>query len=238
MTGLMGRVEIIRRNTIKTCLEKSDDRSSSALLQIQIESAFMRVREFTIVLAVLILASAWGCRPTGGSHGTPEAPIVQPPEGWRIAHIQHRGDLIREVFAPKKKTYEQKMWLVQTRDPKILSKSQDELWSMHLPIFICQHKDRIVLKNDYADILFVEKDSMCYGRPYRLTITRIARGRSAVSAFVYRADLVDLPPDDQDFIIKTMTSAPLPTDAIAPGQGGSVANGSSPAPAANPTPAH
>jgi hypothetical protein len=138
-------------------------------------------------------------------------------------------------FSPKRKTYQQRLWLVQTRDPKIVSKSSDELLAMYRPVFLCQHKDVTVLKSDYGDLLFTEKDSNCYGRLYRLTMGRIAHGRSAVSAFLYRADQLDLPPGDQDFIIKTMTSAPLPTDAVAPEQSPAATTGSNPAPAAKST---
>jgi hypothetical protein len=184
----------------------------SAPLRIQLEFGAMRVREIKFVIVGLMLVAAFGCRPKPPS---PEERIPVPlPAGWRVGQIRNiHGGRFRVGFLPKKKTYRERLWIEQIRDPKILSKSSDELLQMILPVFICKEKNLNFLKREYGDTLFEEKDSICYGKPYRLTLARIARGRSVVSFYAYRADQLELPPGDRDFILKTLSSAPFPTDA-------------------------
>ena len=80
---------------------------------------------------------------------------------------------------------------------------------MFRPIFICRDKDLNVLKKDPNEILFEEKDSLCYGRRFRNTIARLVKGQNSVSFYAYRADL-ELPPEGRrDFILKALTSVPL-----------------------------
>lgn len=175
-----------------------------------------------------------GCRSSATAPAPEERPPVEPPPGWRIGRLDTRNNMYRATFVPKQRTYQEKLWVAIARNPPYLAKSTDELFDVFKPIFICQNKDVKFLKKEYGDIIFEEKDSDCYGRRYRLTIGRIARGHSTVSFYGYRADQLELPAGDRDFVIKALSSAPLEVIAAADTASSplppSVAPGASPKP--------
>jgi len=141
------------------------------------------------------------------------------------------GDRYGETFLPKHRVIFERMWLSISSKPTFVSKSIDELVQMVRPIFICQSKDMKVLSEDPNEAVFEEQDNFCYGRGYRHTIARIVKGKSTVSVYLYRADVKELPEGRRDFVLKTMTSAPL-DKAPLPTQ--SVAANSAPSAAASP----
>jgi len=117
------------------------------------------------------------------------------------------------------------MWIEILRQPEFQSKSIDQLMEIFRPHFTCQTDDLDVIKKTPTEIVFEEKHSACYGRPFRLTLGRITRGRAGVSFYAYRADRLNLPQGHRDFILNALTSAPL--DARGPAQPGNSASGAS-----------
>ena len=161
------------------------------------------------MLVGILCIGLLGCHPP--KPAAPERAPVTPPPGWRMARQQARRNGYSATFVPKQRTSQEKMWLTIVRKPEILSKSPDELLKDFQPHFICQFRDLNVLKKDHNDILFEERDSVCYGQKYRYTIGRITKGKASVSFYAYRADLQELPEGRRDFALKAISSAPLDT---------------------------
>jgi len=136
------------------------------------------------------------------------------------------------TFLPKQRTIQERMWIQILRQPEFQSKSIDQLLEILRPHFICKSDDLTVFKKTPTEIVFEEKHSFCYGRPYRLSVGRITRGRGSVSYYAYRADRVDLPQPHVDFILKAINHASLdssgPSEPANPSPAASAA--SSPAP--------
>lgn len=158
--------------------------------------------------------------------------MLPPPEGWRLTGQVNKPDRTGADFLPKQRSIPERMWVTITNRPEIMSQSMDQLLQSFRPIFICQSKDMKVLSEDANEALFEESDAVCYGRTYRYTIARVVRGKSNVSIFVYRADVHVLPGDRRDWVLKTLSAAPLdkaplPTQAVAQ-------NNSAPSAAASP----
>jgi hypothetical protein len=168
----------------------------------------MRLRGLKFILVGILSIGLFGCHPP--KRATPERPPVEPPPGWRIGRQQDpRRHNYRATFVPKQRTAQEKMWVTILRQPDLRSKSIDELLATFRPAFICQSRDLNVLKKDHNDILFEEKDAVCYGKTYRYTIGRVTRGKASVSYYAYRADVPELPEGRRDFVLKAISSAPL-----------------------------
>ena len=144
-----------------------------------------------------------------------------------MARQEPRRNVYSATFVPKQRTTQEKMWVTIVRKPEFLTKSTDDLLQVFQPHFICQNRDLNVLKKDQSEILFEEKDTFCYGQANRYTMGRITRGTGSVTYFAYRADVPELADDRRDFVMKTLTSAPL--DA----SGGNLPVNSSTAPGSN-----
>jgi hypothetical protein len=165
-----------------------------------------------ILLGILLLGPL-GCNPPNPSApSAAEAFKIPPPPGWRVAGRQIQKGRDAETFLPKQRRLYEKMSVDIFRQPETVSKSTDELLAEFKPRFICQSEDLNILKKDPNEVLFEQKNSVCYGKPYRLTIARITKGRDSVFYYGYRADRLDLPDGEHDFILKTLTSAPMDTD--------------------------
>jgi len=164
------------------------------------------------ILAGVLSIGLLACHPP--KPAAPERPPIEPPAGWRMARQEPRRNTYGATFVPKQRTSQEKMWITILRKPEFLSKSTDELFQIFQPRFICQNRGLNVLKKDQNEILFEEKDAVCYGQNYRYTMGRITRGHGSVSYYAYRADVQTVPDDHRDFVLKTLTSAPL--DASGP----------------------
>jgi len=151
-------------------------------------------------------------------------------------HQTPRPDTYGATFLPKQRSYQEKMWITILHKSEYQSKSIDELFQMFRPLFICQNKDLNVLKKDPNEILFEEKDSMCYGRRFRTTIARLVKGQSSISFYAYRADLEKTPEGRREFVLKTITSVPLdkPTSEKSVASADSAAANAGPSTAASP----
>jgi hypothetical protein len=167
----------------------------------------MRSRRFDYILAGVLSIGMLACHPPAPPP-TARAPI-EPPVGWRMGHQRPRPDMYSASFVPKQRVSEEKMWITILRKPEFLSKSADELLQVFQPEFICQSRDLNVLKKTENEVVCEETDSVCYGRGYKYTMGRIAKGRASVSYYAYRSDAQQVPADHRDFILKTLTSAPL-----------------------------
>ena len=174
----------------------------------------MRLRALRIVFIGILCGGLLACNPP-----KTEAPVrlpVEPPPGWRVGRQVPRKNVYSASFVPKQRTKQERMWITILRRPEFPVKSIDELLATFQPHFICKSRDLNVIRKDPNDVLFEEKDSVCYGKPFRYTIGRITRGKTNVSFYAYRADLQDLPADRRDFIIKALSSAPLDTSGLPP----------------------
>ena len=176
----------------------------------------MRSRGVEFILVGILSIGVLACHPP--KPAAPERPPVEPPAGWRLARQEPRRNTYSATFVPKLRTSQEKIWITILRKPEFISKSTAELLEVFQPHFICQNRDLNILKKDPNELLFEEKDSVCYGQAYRYTIGRIARGKANVSYYAYRADLHELPVDHRDFVLKTLSSAPLDTTGSPPSE--------------------
>jgi hypothetical protein len=182
-------------------------------------------------VAGLLSAGLLGChlaKPSTTEHHLP----VEPPPGWRVGQQQAHPNRYAVSFVPKQRTIMEKMWVTILRKPEVSAQSPNGLITTFQPHFICQSHDLNVLKKELNDIVFEEKDAVCYGRNYKYTIGRIVRGRNTVTYYAYRADQLELPPGRRDFVLKTITSAPLDASGTAPSDKPPAAATSPAAPAA------
>jgi hypothetical protein len=169
----------------------------------------MRSRGVKFILVPLFSLGLLACHPP--KPAAPMGPPIQPPEGWRVGRQEVRKNIYSATFVPKLRTSQEKLWITILRKPEFLDKSADDLLPIFQPHFICKSRDLNVIKKDLNEIVFEEKDATCYGQAYRYTLGRVARGRANVSYYGYRADVQQMPNDHRDFVLKTLTSAPLDT---------------------------
>ncbi len=171
----------------------------------------MRLRYFHYLLAGIVSVGLLSCQPP--SPAAPQRPPVEPPTGWRFASQVPRQNTYGATFLPIERTFQERMWIEILRQPEFQSKSIDQLLEMFRPHFTCQSDDLNVIKKTPNEVIFEEKHSVCYGRPYRLTLGRLTKGRAGVSFYAYRTDRPDLPEGHRDFILNALTTAPLDTSA-------------------------
>jgi len=174
----------------------------------------MRSRGVQSILVGVFSLGLWACHPPKSA--APARPPLEAPAGWRMARQEPRRESYGATFVPKQRTSQEKMWVTILRKPQFISKSTDELFQVFQPHFICKDRNLNVLKKDQNEILFEEKDSTCYGQNYRYTMGRITRGQGSVSYFAYRADVAGVSSDQRDFVLKTLTTAPLDASGSAP----------------------
>jgi hypothetical protein len=133
-----------------------------------------------------------------------------------MARQEARKNSYAATFVPKLRTSQEKIWITILRRPEFIGKSTDELLQVFEPRFICKDRNLNVLKKDQNEIVFEEQDSTCYGQTFRYTMGRIARGHNTVAYYAYRADVPAIPNDRRDFVMKTITTAPLDTTGAPP----------------------
>jgi hypothetical protein len=168
------------------------------------------------ILPGILFIGLLGCNPPKPSApATSEEFKISPPTGWRVAGKQFQKGRDEEIFFPKQRRLYERMWIDIFHQPEMVSKSTDELLHQFSPHFICQSEDLNILKKDPHEVLFEQKNAVCYGKPYRLTIARITKGRDSIFYYGYRSDRLDLPDGERDFILKTLASAPLDTSGPA-----------------------
>ncbi len=185
----------------------------------------MRSRGLQFIIAGILCSGLLACHPP--KPAAPQRLPVEPPPGWRIGQQRSQRNQYAVSFVPKQRTSQEKMWVSILRKPELISKPIDELLADFQPHFICKSRDLSVLKKTANDLLFEEKDSICYGKSYRYTIGRITRGKGTVSYYAYRADVKELPGDRRDMVLKALSTAPLDTSG---------APAASPSESANPAP--
>jgi hypothetical protein len=155
-----------------------------------------------------------------------EHPLPSPMDGWRTTFQMKSGNTRRISYAPVDHALgKERMWAVVVRDPQYINSSPSVLIDTYRPRQICNKTDLKILKQEYNEIVFEEKDSDCYKHNYTYTVGRIARADHAVSFVGYHADVQDLPPQKRDNLIKYLTSVDLETSKAGPPP----APGSSPA---------
>jgi|HubBroStandDraft_3_1064219.scaffolds.fasta_scaffold252009_1 hypothetical protein len=179
-----------------------------------------------ISIGILSLA-IFGCN--SPKQSGPQRSPIEPPDGWRLVRQSSKPDSYGALFLPKQRFYQEKMWVTILRKPELQGKSIDDLYRMFRPVFICQNKKINIVKKDANEVLFEEQDMVCYGRTYRYSIARLTRGQDRVSFYSYRADMQDLPAGRRDFVMKTLTTAPLEMGAPKPAAASSVAAIANPA---------
>jgi hypothetical protein len=187
----------------------------------------MRSRPVQSLLIGICALGLSACHPPKAA--APARPLIEPPPGWRMARQEPRRETYGATFVPKQRTSQEKMWVTILRKPQFLGKSTDELFQVFQPHFMCKDRDLNVLKKDQNEILFEERDSTCYGQNYRYTVGRITKGKAAISYFAYRADVPNPTSDRRDFVLKTLTTAPLDASG-GPAPASSTAPGASTAP--------
>ncbi len=133
-----------------------------------------------------------------------------------MARQEARKNSYAATFVPKLRTSQEKIWITILRRPEFIGKSTDELLQVFEPRFICKDRNLNVLKKDQNEIVFEEQDSTCYGQTYRYTIGRITRGQKSIAYYAYRADVPAIANDRRDFVMKTITTAPLDTTGASP----------------------
>lgn len=198
----------------------------------RIDSSAMRWSGLRFIFIGIFSWAIIGCN--SPKQAGPQRLPIEPPDGWRLVRQSSKPESYGAIFLPKQRSFQEKMWVTILHKPDLQAKSMDELFRIFRPVFICQNKELNILKKDANEVLFQERDLMCYGRPYRYTVARLTKGESRISFYAYRADMKDLPDGRRDFIIKALTTAPLDTGAPkTPAAASSVAANANPAVASN-----